>query len=82
MLNISHNWIMSQEINNDAKQNLAKNIKKLREKLSLKKEELSLQLGFENSYISKVENCRMNITLNRLISIANFFNIKIQDLFK
>ena len=42
---------MSQEIRNK----LAKNINKYRVKKHLKREELSLLLGFDNSYISKLE---------------------------
>ena len=64
---------MSQEI----RAVLASNIGKLRTKKNLKREELSLQLGFDNSYISKLEKSRINITLDKLEKIANFFdNIK------
>ena len=46
------------------------------------KEELSLALGFENSYISKLEKCKMNITLNRLEKIAKYFEIEAYKLLK
>lgn len=42
---------MSQEVRNK----IAKSVQKLRTSKSLKREELSLLLGFDNSYISKLE---------------------------
>ena len=61
---------------------LAKNIKKLRLKNNYGREELSLLLGLDNSYISKIEKGRINITIDKLSSIAEFFDIKVTDLFK
>ena len=61
---------------------LAQNITKLRSQNKIKREELSLALGFDNSYISKLEKCKINITIDRLSIIANYFNTEIKDLFK
>lgn len=69
---------MSQEI----RAILASNIEKLRTKKNLKREELSLQLGFDNSYISKLEKSRINITLDKLEKIANFFDTDVYKLLK
>jgi transcriptional regulator with XRE-family HTH domain len=69
---------MSQEIRTI----LANNIEKLRTKKNLKREELSLQLGFDNSYISKLEKSRINITLDKLEKIANFFDTEVYKLLK
>lgn len=66
----------------DIKQKLAENIKKLRTKNKLLREELSLFLGFDNSYISKLEKGRVNITINRLQIIANYFGITVSELLK
>ena len=63
-------------MNQDSKQILAKNVKNLRLAQKMTKEVLSLSLGFENSYISKLENNRINITLDRIDKIANFFGIE------
>ena len=68
---------MSQE----SRKILATNIKQLREKAGLKKEKLSLILEFDNSYISKLEKGKVNITIDKIEKIANFFNVKITDLF-
>ena len=69
---------MSQEIRNI----LANNIEKLRTKKGLKREELSLLLGFDNSYISKLEKSRINITIDKLEKIAKYFGIEPHTLLK
>ena len=61
---------------------LAKNVEQLRSLKKLTKEELSLILGFENSYISKLEKGRINITIEKLDKIAQFFEIKTYELLK
>ena len=60
---------------------LATNVKKLRSKLKIRREELSLALGFDNSYISKLEKGKINITIDKLSVIADYFNVDIVDLF-
>ena len=61
---------------------LANNVKRLRSKLKIKREELSLTLGLDNSYISKLEKGRINITIDKLSVIADYFNVDLVDLFK
>ena len=61
---------------------LATNVKKLRSKLKIRREELSLALGFDNSYISKLEKGKINITIDKLSIIADYFNVDLVDLFK
>ena len=63
---------MSQEL----RQILAKNIEKLRIKHKLSKEQLSLILGVDNSYISKLEKGKINITLDKIELLADYFKIK------
>lgn len=74
---MSHHKKMKQ----NSKKLIAKNVKKYREKLCLKKEELSLKAGFDNSDISKLKNAKMNATINKLDSIADALNINTKDLF-
>lgn len=69
-------------MNQDSKIVLAKNIEMLRTSKKLTREVLSLILGFENSYISKVEKLKINITLERLDKIANYFEIETYKLLK
>ena len=67
-------------MNQDSKITIATNVKKLREQAKLTREKLSLILEFENSYISKLENKKVNITIDRLDKIANYFNVKTFEL--
>lgn len=65
----------------DLRKLLATNVKKLREKSNLKKEKLSLLLEFDNSYISKLEKEKVNITIDKIEKIAHFFDVQVAELF-
>ena len=65
----------------DARKTIAKKIKELRLLANLKREELSLALGFDNSYISKLERVKINITIDILEKISNFFHTPLRDFF-
>lgn len=65
----------------DVRKILAKNIKELREKNKIKKEKLSLLLEFDNSYISKLEKGNVNITIDKIEKIADYFGVQVKDLF-
>ena len=67
---------MSQEIRNI----IAKKVQELRTSKNLKKEELSLILGFDNSYISKLEKGNINITIDKLVKIAKYFGVEVKEL--
>ena len=69
-------------MNENVKANLAKNIKKIRKQNRLSQEALSLELDFDGSYIGKIENRQMNVTIDRLIAIANFFKVDFKELFR
>lgn len=68
---------MSQETRN----RIATKVQKLRKSKMIKREELSLMLGFDNSYISKLEKAKINITIDKLDKIAAFFDVDIKELF-
>ncbi len=68
--------------NRNTKYILAKNVRNFRKNKGLSQEELSLELNFDISYIGKLENQKLNITLNRLIAIGDFFGLKVKDLFE
>ena len=72
---------MSQAKQSSAREILANKVFKLRTKAKLGKEELSLLLGFDNSYISKLEKSRINITIDKIQKIADYFKINAKDLF-
>ena len=69
-------WNMSQEIRN----RIASKVQILRKSKNLKKEELSLILGFDNSYVSKLEKGNINITIDKLAKISKFFEVDIKEL--
>ena len=59
---------------------IATKIKKLKVLKKLNREELSLLLGFDNSYISKLEKGNINITIDKLDMIAKYFDLDVKDL--
>jgi transcriptional regulator with XRE-family HTH domain len=69
---------MSQEI----RKILAKNIEKYRVSKKISREELSLILGVDNSYISKLEKANINITIDKIEQLANYFEIDVYKLLK
>ena len=60
----------------DFRKIVAQNVKKLREMKGKKREEVSLALGLDNSYISKLECSNINLTLDKLVKIAEYFEVK------
>lgn len=61
---------------------LSKNIRKYREDWHFSMEELSLLLEVDNSYISKLEKSKINITIDKLEKLAQILGIEVVDLFK
>ncbi len=66
----------------DIKKKLGKNIKRLRKQKGLSQEELSLNLDLDGSYIGKVENGKLNITIDKISAIAKFLEVEVVELFK
>lgn len=66
----------------DIKNKLGNNIRKLRKQRGFSQEELSLNLDLDGSYIGKVENGKLNITIDKISAIAQFLNVEIIELFK
>ncbi len=64
----------------DFRKIVAQNVKKLREMKGKKREEVSLALGLDNSYISKLECSNINLTLDKLVKIAEYFEVKPSEL--
>ncbi len=59
---------------------LADNVKKFRELKGYTREELSIMLGFDNSYISKLERKSLNITIDRVAIIAKTLGVEVYQL--
>lgn len=66
----------------DIRQILANNIKNLRTQKKLSREESSLVLGVDNSYVSKLEKGKINITLDKIEMLANYFETEVYLLLK
>ena len=64
----------------DSRKYIAQIVKKYRTAKGFKKEELSLFLGFDNSYISKLERTTVNITIDRLEQIAKILDVDVINL--
>lgn len=69
-------------MNKNVKKRFGKNLQKYRRQRRLSQEELSLELDLDGSYIRKVENAKLNITLDKIIAIADYFEIDVVELFK
>ena len=69
-------------MNKNVKKRFGKNLKKYRRLKGLSQEELSLDLDLDGSYIGKVENAKLNITLDKINSIANYLGIEVIELYK
>jgi len=61
---------------------IAKKVTLLRKKMKLNREELSLKLGVDNSYISKLEHEKINITIDKLEKLAEILNIPVKNFFE
>lgn len=59
---------------------IALSVKYYREQKGYKREELSLLLGVDNSYISKLEKARVNITIDKLEQISLILEIDVLKL--
>ena len=65
----------------DARQIIAKNIKLLRTQKKITREKLSLIINRDNSYISKLERGNINVPIDVLQKIAEYFEVEVKDLF-
>lgn len=61
---------------------IVKKLIKYRVETNLTREELSLLLGKDNSYISKLEKLKINISIDRLEEIAKLLGRNIEDFIK
>ena len=64
------------------KKKFGKNLRRIRKQKGFTQEELALNLDLDNSYIGKVENAQLNITLDKIILISEFLEIEPSELFK
>ena len=61
---------------------LADTIKMMRMQNGIKSKDLAEHLGKTPGYVSKLEKCKINITIDKLSILANYFGVEITELFK
>lgn len=54
---------------------------KLREEHEMSQQELSLALGKSSTYINKLENGKINISIKSFLEILNYFDISCKQFF-
>lgn len=69
-------------MNKDILVNFRKNLGVLRKRFGCTSKQLSELIGCDASYISKVENGRIIPPLDKIIAIADYFEVKFEELFK
>ncbi len=62
-------------------QYISKRIKELRDKHNLSTNKLADKSGVTQSFITDTENCKTNISVNKLSKICDAFGITLQDFF-
>ena len=75
---IPHNIIMNKNIYN----NFINNLKKLRKQKNISQRTLSEFIGCDSSYIRNIEARKHKPSFDKLIDIANYFEIEFIELFK
>ena len=69
-------------MNEDVVKIFIQNLQKLRKRYGCSSKQLSELIGCDSSYISKVENGRIIPSLDKIISIANYFMVEFVDMFR
>lgn len=61
---------------------LADNMKYLRLKIDISQEDFADRCGLHRTYISDIERCNRNVSIDNIERIASAFNISASDLLK
>ena len=67
---------------NTLRETLSNNIKKYRASKSISQEELAFRCGLHRTYISDVERCSRNISIDNIEKIAVALDVSASDLLK
>lgn len=59
---------------------LAANLLRLREELELSQEAFAEKLGFHRTYISSVERCQRNVSIDNLDKMAKALKLRVAEL--
>ncbi len=68
--------------NATARQRISANLKKLRKTRDLSQEELAELAEFHRTYVSQLERCVTNISIDGLERLANALSVDVRDLLK
>ncbi len=68
-------------MNTDTKKYQEKIIKNFRKAKNLTQEELAFKIDVDISYIGKVERARMNISIDKIIKLADALEVPVKVLF-
>lgn len=60
-----------------ARRLLAANLRRLRQELGLSQEDFAEKLGFHRTYISSIERCQRNVSVDNLDKMARALKIKV-----
>ena len=60
----------------------AANLLRLREAAGLSQEKFAEKIGFHRTYVSAVEGCKRNVSLDNIDKIAKGLRVKVADLLK
>lgn len=69
-------------MNENVYKNFLKNLTLMRKSRGCSAKLLSELVGCDSSYISKVENGRIIPSIDKIIAIANYFEVPFVDMFK
>ncbi len=67
---------------NDLKEAISLNIKKYRKAKGISQEKLALLAGMDRSYMSEIERCLANPSIEAILRISNALEINPEELFK
>jgi len=73
---------MSQDTKFQIRTKVAYNVNKYRKLAGLNREQLSLAINMDNSYISKLEKGKVNATLDVIEAIAKICDVSVEEFFK
>ena len=61
---------------------LAQNMRRYRSEKGMSQEELAAVCGLHRTYISDIERCERNLSIDNIEKIALAFNVSVSDLLK
>lgn len=66
----------------EVRETLAENMRKYRARQGFSQEELAAICGLHRTYISDIERCERNLSIDNVEKIAKAFNISVSELLK